>query len=188
MAASTSLHRPRGRRPALLAGFAAAALIAAGCSSSSSPSTSSGGSPAASSAGSTAAAGVAVVGTTSGSLGTYLVDGRGMALYLWDADKSDSSTCYDACAKAWPPLLTSGSPTASGQADASKLGTTKRKDGSMQVTYAGHPLYYYFRDTKPGDTSGQGSNGFGAPWWLVSPAGTPIVSMPSTPASGGYNY
>jgi predicted lipoprotein with Yx(FWY)xxD motif len=112
-----------------------------------------------------------VVSTKTSSLGTFLVDGNGRALYLWDADHGSKSTCSGACAQAWPPVTTTGTPKASGAVKASLLGTTKRADGSSEVTYAGHPLYTFAGDTQAGQTNGQGSNGFGAPWWVVTPAG-----------------
>jgi predicted lipoprotein with Yx(FWY)xxD motif len=112
-----------------------------------------------------------VVNTKTSSLGTYLVDANGRALYLWDADHGSQSTCSGACAQAWPPLTTTHTPKASGAVKASLLGTTKRPDGSREVTYAGHPLYTFAGDTQPGQTTGQGSNGFGAPWWVITPAG-----------------
>jgi predicted lipoprotein with Yx(FWY)xxD motif len=112
-----------------------------------------------------------VVSTKTGSLGTFLVDAKGRTLYLWDADHGSMSACTGACAQAWPPVTTTGTPKASGAVKASLLGTTKRADGSREVTYAGHPLYTFAGDTKAGQTTGEGSNGFGAPWWVVSPAG-----------------
>jgi predicted lipoprotein with Yx(FWY)xxD motif len=112
-----------------------------------------------------------VVGTKTSSLGTFLVDGNGRALYLWDADDGSKSTCSGACAQAWPPLTATTTPKASGAVKASLLGTTTRADGSREVTYAGHPLYTFAGDTQAGQTTGQGSNGFGAPWWVVTPAG-----------------
>jgi predicted lipoprotein with Yx(FWY)xxD motif len=156
----------------LLAVVAALALAACGSSGSSSSghsgySAPSSSQPAAPAAGSSAAS----VATAKGSLGTFLVDAKGRALYLWDADKGSMSTCSGACAQAWPPLTTSAKPKAGSGVDASLLGTTKRADGSLEVTYAGHPLYYFAGDSGPGQTAGQGSNGFGAPWWIVSPGG-----------------
>jgi predicted lipoprotein with Yx(FWY)xxD motif len=112
-----------------------------------------------------------VVSTKTSSLGTFLVDANGRALYLWDADHGSKSTCSGACAQAWPPLTTTATPKASGAVKASLLGTTTRTDGTREVTYAGHPLYTFAGDTQPGQTTGQGSNGFGAPWWVVTPAG-----------------
>jgi predicted lipoprotein with Yx(FWY)xxD motif len=111
------------------------------------------------------------VSTKTSSLGTFLVDNNGRALYLWDADHGSKSTCSGACAQAWPPLTTTATPKASGAVKASLLGTTTRADGSREVTYAGHPLYTFAGDTQAGQTTGQGSNGFGAPWWVVTPAG-----------------
>ena len=89
-----------------------------------------------------------VVGTKTSSLGTFLVDAKGRALYLWDADHGAKSACSGACAQAWPPLTTTTTPKASGAVKASLLGTTKRADGSREVTYAGHPLYYYAGDSR----------------------------------------
>jgi predicted lipoprotein with Yx(FWY)xxD motif len=103
--------------------------------------------------------------------GKFLTDAEGMSLYLFEADSENTSACYDACAEAWPPLLTEGAPTADGQVDAAKLSTVERKDGSTQVTYGGWPLYYFAKDQAPGDIKGQDVEGFGAEWYLVSPGG-----------------
>jgi predicted lipoprotein with Yx(FWY)xxD motif len=159
------------------------ALVLAACggsgSSSSGTSTSSGGSstpsygaakPSTSNTSNSSGA-ASAVSTKTSSLGTFLVDANGRTLYLWDADHSSMSTCTAACAQAWPPLTTTATPKASGAVKASLLGTTKRPDGSREVTYAGHPLYTFAGDTQPGQTTGEGSNGFGAPWWVVTPAG-----------------
>jgi predicted lipoprotein with Yx(FWY)xxD motif len=107
-------------------------------------------------------------------LGRILVDSRGITLYDFPPDKGGASTCYGACAALWPPLLTTGKPHAGPGVRASLLGTTKRKDGKLEVTYNGHPLYYFVTDRKPGQTTGQGVNQFGAPWWVLSPAGKEI--------------
>jgi len=107
-------------------------------------------------------------------LGQILVDGNGRTLYLFEADKTTASTCYGSCATYWPPLLTGGSPQAGAGATASLLGTTKRSDGTTEVTYAGHPLYYVVTDHNPGDATGQGVNNFGAPWDVVGPDGNQI--------------
>jgi predicted lipoprotein with Yx(FWY)xxD motif len=115
-----------------------------------------------------------VVGTSTSSLGTFLVDAKGRALYLWKADHGPMSACSGACAQAWPPLTATATPKAGGAAKASLLGTIKRADGTREVTYAGHPLYYYAGDSAPKQTNGQGSNSFGSPWWVVSPAGQAI--------------
>ena len=107
-------------------------------------------------------------------LGRILVDSKGITLYDFPPDKGKVSVCYGACAALWPPLITHGKPVAGPGARASLLGTTKRKDGKLQVTYGGHPLYYFVTDRKPGQTTGQGLNQFGAPWWVISPAGKEI--------------
>ena len=154
----------------------AAALVLAACGSSSS-SSGSGSTPsyATTKPSTPNTSGVApVLSTKTSSLGTFLVDGNGRTLYLWDADHGSTSTCSGACAQAWPPLTTTATPKASGAVKTSLLGTTKRPDGSREVTYAGHPLYYFAGDTQPGQTTGQGSNGFGAPWWVVTPTGNAL--------------
>jgi predicted lipoprotein with Yx(FWY)xxD motif len=107
-------------------------------------------------------------------LGRILVDSKGITLYDFVKDKGTTSTCYGACAALWPPLLTKGKPVAGPGVRASLLGTTKRKDGKLEVTYGGHPLYYFVSDRKPGQTTGQGVNQFGGPWWAISPAGKEI--------------
>jgi predicted lipoprotein with Yx(FWY)xxD motif len=85
------------------------------------------------------------------------------------------STCNDSCAKFWPPVTTKGAAKAGSGLDAGKLGTTARTDGTTEVTYNGHPLYYYVGDKQPGDTTGQGLNAFGALWYVLSPAGKEVV-------------
>jgi predicted lipoprotein with Yx(FWY)xxD motif len=107
-------------------------------------------------------------------LGRILVDSKGITLYDFVKDKTTKSTCYGACAALWPPLLTTGKPIAGPDVRASLLGTTKRKDGNVEVTYGGHPLYYFVTDRKPGQTTGQGVNQFGAPWWVLGPNGKEI--------------
>ncbi len=159
----------------------AAALVLAACGGSSSSSSSGSSStpsygaakPSTSNTSNSSSA-ASVVGTKTSSLGTFLVDANGRTLYLWDADHGSKSTCSGACAQAWPPLTTTTTPKASGAVKASLLGTIKRADGSREVTYAGHPLYYFAGDTQAGQTTGQGSNGFGAPWWVVTPAGNAL--------------
>jgi predicted lipoprotein with Yx(FWY)xxD motif len=107
-------------------------------------------------------------------LGRILVDSRGITLYDFVKDKGKTSVCYGACAALWPPLITHGKPIAGRGVRASLLGTTKRKDGKLEVTYGGHPLYYFVSDRKPGQTTGQGVNQFGGPWWVLSRAGKEI--------------
>jgi len=107
-------------------------------------------------------------------LGHILVDSKGITLYDFAKDKGGMSACYGACAALWPPLTTGAKPIAGPGVHASLLGTTKRNDGKLEVTYDGHPLYYYVSDRKPGETTGQGLNQFGAPWWVLSAAGKEI--------------
>ena len=108
-----------------------------------------------------------------GALGSFLVDNKNMTLYLFTKDTPGVSNCYNGCATAWPPLLVTGSPTVGTGLDAAKLGTTKRKDGSLQVTYNGWPLYYYDKDTAPGQTVGQGVGGV---WYVLSATGDQVES------------
>ena len=106
--------------------------------------------------------------------GRILVDAHGRTLYDFPPDKGTTSVCYGACAALWPPLTTTAKPHAGPGIHASLLGTTRRSDGALEVTYGGHPLYYYVADRKRGQFSGQGLNQFGAPWWVISPAGKEI--------------
>jgi predicted lipoprotein with Yx(FWY)xxD motif len=103
-----------------------------------------------------------------------LTDGEGRTVYYWEHDTGSSSTCYGACAGAWPPVLTTGAAVAGAGVQASLLGTTTRTDGKVQVTYHGHPLYYFAGDSKPGDINGEESTAFGGKWYILSPAGTKI--------------
>jgi predicted lipoprotein with Yx(FWY)xxD motif len=106
--------------------------------------------------------------------GKILVDSHGRTLYDFVADKTTASTCYGACASLWPPLTVAGAPKAGPGVGASLLGTTKRTDGSIEVTYNGHPLYYFAGDTKPGATTGQDINQFGALWYVLTANGTEV--------------
>jgi len=165
----------------------AAALIAAACGTSATSGNPYGGStaspavapsaaPAASpSAQPTPVANGTVIAVGSTKLGQILVDGSGRTLYLFAADTGTQSTCNSsACVQYWPPLLTTGAPQAGTGLTASLLGTTKRQDGTTEVTYAGHPLYHFLSDKKAGDVTGQGVNAFGGPWYVVSPSGMQI--------------
>jgi predicted lipoprotein with Yx(FWY)xxD motif len=157
------------------AAVAVASLLAAACGGSS-PSTAAASpspSPVASPSASPAATGTTIAVATS-RLGQILVDGNGMTVYLFVADTGMTSTCYTSCATIWPPVLTTGAPQAGAGASATQLGTTTRTDGKVEVTYAGHPLYYFVQDKATGDTTGQGINGFGGLWWVVSPSGAAI--------------
>lgn len=178
------------RRGVLLTGsLAAAAILVVACSSSSKNGGSSSG--AASPAGNASApqAGMKIE-THSGPLGTYLTDSSGKTLYMFASDSSSTSSCNNACTSVWPPLTSKGAPSGSGGVTAGMLGTFTRSDGSKQVTYAGHQLYYYASDAKAGDTTGQGINSFGAKWWVLAPSGQPITSgagssAPSSSSGGG---
>ncbi|WP_037906473.1 COG4315 family predicted lipoprotein [Actinacidiphila yeochonensis] len=134
----------------------------------------------------------ATVSTKSVKLGKILVDGKGMSLYLFQADKNGKPTCNGSCAKAWPPLTVTGKPTAAGGAQSKLLSTAKRSDGSTQVTYKGHPLYRFAGDTKAGQTNGQGLNNFGAKWYVLGTNGKQITTKSTTkptsapPSGGGY--
>lgn len=175
------------RRGGVAALAISAMTIIAGCgsaSSSSSPSATTAASAAASATSSTTAAAPSAagqqIGTTKGLDGTYLTGANGRTIYLWVADMGGKSACSGACAQAWPPVLTKGKPTAGAGVNAANLGTTTRSDGSEQVTYMGHPLYYFIADKSAGAVKGQGSDSFGAKWWLVSPAGAAITKSGSS--------
>lgn len=103
--------------------------------------------------------------------GSFLVGANGLTLYLLMRDSAGTSTCTGGCASAWPPLTVTGQPAAGTGVNASLLGTITRTDGSIQVTYNGHPLYYYMGDSAPGDENGQGSGGV---WFVVSASGDAI--------------
>jgi predicted lipoprotein with Yx(FWY)xxD motif len=177
------------------------ALAIAGCggsSSSSSSSETSSGSESASAGGAygneaaekepAKAAPNAEEGTTFVSLGNVagfgmlLVDSKGMTLYDFQKDKGTESSCYGECASAWPPVLTEGEPQPSNGATASQLGTTERKDGTMQVTYAGHPLYGFVGDKSPGEANGNDVTAFGAQWYGLQGSGK---NAESSGSSGG---
>ena len=144
----------------------------------------------------------AKVGAASSGLGRVLVDGRGRTLYLFARDKHGKSACSGKCAGFWPPLITSGKPLATAGAKTSLLGTTRRPDGRLQVTYNHHPLYTFVNDTRKGQTNGEEVDAFGAEWYVVSTAGTKIekravTSSTPDPAAGnggsgsdssGYGY
>jgi predicted lipoprotein with Yx(FWY)xxD motif len=122
------------------------------------------------------------VGTASTTLGTILVDSQGRTLYLFTHDAGSTSMCTGACAAAWPPLLANGTPTATAGAMASLLGTTKRAEGTTQVTYNGHPLYRFVKDVSPGETNGEGVVAFGGSWFLVTAAGNKSAPAPKPQA------
>ncbi len=116
-----------------------------------------------------------IIRTANTRLGQILVGPTGRTIYLFLADSGTTSDCNSAgCVQAWPPVLTMGAPQAGPGVNVSLLGTTTRRDGTTEVTYAGHPLYYFVSDAKPGDVTGQGVDAFGAPWYVVSPSGRRI--------------
>jgi predicted lipoprotein with Yx(FWY)xxD motif len=104
-------------------------------------------------------------------LGKVLGDGSGRTLYLFGKDKGSKSSCSGMCAQAWPPLTTTGKPKAGSGISASKLGTTSRAGGVKQVTYNGHPLYGFIKDTGPRQTHGEGLTAFGGQWHVLTAAG-----------------
>jgi predicted lipoprotein with Yx(FWY)xxD motif len=115
----------------------------------------------------------ATVKTGTSSLGRIVVDGKSHTLYLFQKDKNGKSACSGACAQNWPPLLTKGKPKAGAGAKAALLGTTRRADGTTQVTYNKHPLYTFVGDAgKKGATNGEGLTAFGARWYVVAAKGT----------------
>jgi predicted lipoprotein with Yx(FWY)xxD motif len=113
-------------------------------------------------------------------LGRVLVNSKGHTLYLFAKDRKGKSACSGSCAKFWPPLLSGGQPTAGSGVRPSLLGTTRRSNGSLQVTYNKHPLYAYVLDRKAGQTNGEGNFAFGAKWYAVSVKGTAVVKAPTT--------
>jgi predicted lipoprotein with Yx(FWY)xxD motif len=124
-------------------------------------------------------------------VGSALVDVRGHALYLFTADRTRASTCYGACAAAWPPFLTAAKPVAGAGVKQALLGTMKRRDGKLQVTYGGHPLYFFARDAKAGEVNGQG---MGGTWFALRATAKRITTQPpatsttptaTTPGDGG---
>jgi predicted lipoprotein with Yx(FWY)xxD motif len=163
----------------------AAVLATAACSSAataSSPSAPASSAPAAGSSASASTTGT-VITTHAGSAGAFLTTGSGRTVYLWAKDGMNMSACSGACASAWPPVPATGTLTATGGAKASDLGTITRSDGTKQVTYDGHPLYYFVGDSAAGQVNGQGSDNFGAKWWLVGASGAEITASDTATAA-----
>jgi predicted lipoprotein with Yx(FWY)xxD motif len=161
----------------LVAGGAIAAVVIAGCGSGSTA----GSGPSATVATPTAFSGSAgpgngavAISVTTTKLGTFLVDGRGNTLYLFEADRTGSSACTDSCLSTWAPLVATGAPAVGPGVAAGRLGVITRPDGAHQVTYAGHPLYHFAGDKAAGDTKGQGVKAFGADWYVVGVNGSKI--------------
>jgi predicted lipoprotein with Yx(FWY)xxD motif len=168
----------RRNRASLLVATACTAWLLSACGSGTTSTTLS----------SAGAAPAVTIRTATGRDGTYLTDLSGRALYMWVGDTSDRSNCSADCAGAWPPLITGAAPKASGGARGASLGTIRRADGRRQVTYHGHPLYYFAVDSGPGTTKGQGSDSFGARWWLVAPSGAAITVNGSSSVSPPVAY
>jgi predicted lipoprotein with Yx(FWY)xxD motif len=135
----------------------------------------------------------------SSAYGKILVSSSGHTLYLFEADKGTRSACYGKCATNWPPLRVAGKPKAGAGATASLLGTTPRKNGKLQVTYHGHPLYRFTLDKKAGQTKGQGLDFFGGEWYVLNAKGLKVekkadnghmgettTSTSTNPYGGGY--
>jgi predicted lipoprotein with Yx(FWY)xxD motif len=179
------------RMTGLIAVLGVSVLLAAGCGSSSKSSNSTSAAsayPATNQQSSTAAStttasttppasgtAVAVTAKHASKLGTILAAGsKKLTVYMFEGDKGASSSCSGACASVWPPVTTSGNPTASGAASSAGLGTITRSDGTTQVTYKGHPLYFFARDKDSGDAYGQGVKGFGSDWYVLSPSGSKV--------------
>jgi predicted lipoprotein with Yx(FWY)xxD motif len=123
----------------------------------------------------------ATVSVRKTNLGSILVNSSGRTLYLFAKDRNGRSSCSGSCARFWPPLLSRAKPTAGAGAKASLLGTTRRSNGSMQVTYNKHPLYTYVQDTRAGQTKGQRVLASGARWYAVSANGAAVLRAPTTP-------
>ena len=172
----------------VLAASLTALVAVAGCGGGSSNSTST----AAATSGGAATIDVA----KNAQLGQILTDSKGDTVYVFAKDTNGKSACNGGCAGVWPPVTTSGTPKAGTGVTASKLGTTKRSDGSTQVTYADRPLYTYTADTSPGDTTGNGVNLYGALWYAVQPNGSNAPASGSSgsgstttgSSGGGYGY
>ena len=126
------------------------------------------------------------------SLGQTLVDANGRTLYLFEADRPNVSTLSAAGQAVWPPFTATTKPKALSGAVAGRIGTVTQSGGGSQVTYNGHPLYYYVGDHSPGQTTGQGLDQFGALWYVLGPGGNALTSSPTTPApasgSGSSSY
>jgi predicted lipoprotein with Yx(FWY)xxD motif len=188
MSLPTWLHGV-SRRWLLFGPLSGLAIVATACGSAAAnyptPSTGTGAPPAAGSAPdyappastsppAAAAAAAVTIGVRSSKLGTFLTDGQGRTLYLFEKDQGTMSACVGACLGVWPAVTTTGAVQAGPGVTQSLLSTAQRADGTTEVTYNGHPLYHYVGDSNPGDTNGQGLNQFGAGWYVLSPQGAKI--------------
>ena len=156
---------------------AAVAVVIAGCGSGETSSTSSEGDVKPASSTGAAGSGIAVISAAEvGNLGTVLVDSDGHTLYSFSKDEHSlysafSSGCYGACAQTWSPLLSEGEPDAKNGAFPTKLSLLERREGTLQVTYYGHPLYIYASDQRPGEANGNDISQFGGKWYALRPDG-----------------
>lgn len=162
-----------------LAALIAAGLLVAACGSSSSsrtvPARSAGGTTSGTSTSAPASASNTSVVAKKNKLGMIVAAGpKKLTVYMFDADSGTTSHCPGACAKAWPPVAASGTPSATPPAQTSLVGTTTRSDGTKQMTYKGHPLYYFIKDKDDGDAYGEGAKAFGANWYVLKPDGSKI--------------
>jgi predicted lipoprotein with Yx(FWY)xxD motif len=153
-------------------------VVAAGCGSSSSSDNSK-------TSSSSSNASKSTVDLAKTDVGDVLTGPSGRTVYLFEKDKSPKSTCSGECANDWPPLMASGKPSAGSGVKASMLGTSKRSDGKEQVTYNGHPLYYYEGDKKAGQTAGQGIDAFGAEWYVIGANGSKVEGGEESDSGGG---
>jgi predicted lipoprotein with Yx(FWY)xxD motif len=186
----------RSRVTTALLSLVVFALVVAGCGGGSSSSSTSTASETSASSGSGTVSAAEISG-----LGTVLVDSEGMTVYMFAKDQGTTSSCYGTCEQGWPPVLAEGKPTAGEGAMSSQLGTTERKDGTMQVTYAGHPLYTFVEDKAPGEATGNESTAFGGKWSVMDEAGEAVAGTATSgeteeapeeetteSSSGGYGY
>jgi predicted lipoprotein with Yx(FWY)xxD motif len=178
---------------ALLAAIGALALAGCGGGGGSSTSESSSGSNEQPVSGSSEGGGMTLTGAEVSGLGTVLVDSEGFTVYEFAKDNGTTSSCYGECEENWPPVTTKGAPTAGEGAMSSHLGTTKRKDGTLQVTYAGHPLYTFVQDKSPGEANGNGTEFFGGKWSVLDESGSAVEGSSGgeteeSSSGGGYGY
>jgi predicted lipoprotein with Yx(FWY)xxD motif len=168
---------PRARAPRSLPARAAALLLAIAATGAvallaSGPGTEADGAPAAAAAAKSKRPKIKLMRTD---YGRILVNGRGRALYLFSSDGRGQSSCYEDCAVAWPPYIVKSKPRAGRGAKAGKIGTTRRSDGRLQATYAGHPVYFYEGDRKPGQVLCQAVNEFGGFWYVLRASGKAVT-------------
>lgn len=182
----------RARGAATTAALVTVVLLAAGCGQDAEPSAENGEtsaeaspspeeraespsvSPSDSPSASPAGAGGRVITTAPSDFGTMLFDRTGQAIYLFDKETTSTPECYGACAQAWPPVLTTDAPRAGGEADPELLGVTPRRNGAQQVTYDGHPLYYYAHEGK-NEVLCHNVSEYGGLWLVVTPGGEPAA-------------